>query len=338
MTRLMNTVFGVVTSVFVLQACSADADPQTNAEAVKQASDSGQTLDGVVNIRDFIGRVTIETGAGLKYDAVLIPGKVVDEGKLESPDIEISANGITVQGENDVSLKQCRKSDDGKYKLELKGDVLRPLDDFPTLEITMPNTASLDLELHSGIAEIGDVNSTSVAVNGCGDVFLQDVTNHFVGTINGSGDIEAEDLGNAAININGSGDVMVANVGGKAVLEVRGSGDIELDDITGAFYASIKGSGDISAESANDTAIIQVYGSGDIGVGGGRFSTVDIGIKGSGDVDLDAEIDQMNIHIAGSGDVSVDKLNGTLTGRLDGSGDLSVDGENIVYKNGRWIR
>ncbi len=331
MSRKIAPLFLSVASLALVAACSADAEPPVTSSTV----DAEIKSSGLVEVKDFTGLVIVKTGPGMKFDAELTDGELVKSGKIDKPTIDLKSNYILVSGDEDLKIKQC-KSNNGKYQLKLKGDKLRSLDAFPRLEITMPSDANIDLNLDSGLAKVGDVHSTAVTINGCGDVHLQNVSGHFMTTINGSGDVEAKDVGNFSAEIRGSGDVIVGDVSGKAVSDVKGSGDIEMGHVDGEFYASIKGSGDILSKSAHSKAIIEIKGSGDVEIGQGSFSLADVNIAGSGDVLIDATVTDLNVNIRGSGDVEVDSLSGDITGSLRGSGDLVVDGERVIYKDGSW--
>ena len=333
MSQKFAPLFLSVAGLAFVTACSADAEPPATSSFVDEEVKSS----GLVEVKDFTGLVIVKTGPGLKFDAKLTDGELVKSGKIDKPTIDLKSNYISVSGDEDLKIKQC-KSNNGKYQLKLKGDKLRSLDSFPSLEITMPENANIDLNLDYGLAKIGNVQSSAVTINGCGDAFFQNVSGHFMTSINGSGDVEAKNVGNFSAEIKGSGDVLVGDVAGKAVSDVKGSGDIEMGHVDGEFYASIKGSGDIVSKSAKSKAIVEIKGSGDVEIGGGSFSLADVNIAGSGDVLIDAAVTDLNVNIRGSGDVEVDSLTGDITGSLRGSGDLVIDGEHLIYKNGQWYR
>lgn len=334
MSRSIAPLFLSVACLAIVAACSAGAEPQD--EVGKKTSNQIE-VDGLVAIENFTGTVIIRTGPGLKFDAKMVEGALVEAGKIDKPFLKVSSKGIVVEGDDDAQIKQCNSKND-KYRLKLKGDKLRSLDDYPRIEIEMPESAGLDLQLDNGVANIGNVHSSSVQVNGCGDIKFGDVARHFAVEINGSGDVQAGDVGDMAVEIRGSGDIDVDDVHGKAVTSIKGSGDVNIGDVDGEFYASIKGSGDIIAESAHSNAIIDIKGSGDVSVEDGNFESVNLNVTGSGDISLEGSVEDLNVMIKGSGDIDVGKLTGDLTGAVRGSGDLSVAGRTIYYKDGRWVR
>ncbi len=329
MSRKIAPLFLSTACLAFLTACSA------GAEAPEKLSSDSHELAGLVQIEDFTGIIIVQTGRDVKFDVKLTEGALVKSGKIDIPQMTVNAEGIHIVGDDDVKINQC-KSNNGKYKLKLKGDKLRPLEDYPRLEISMPSSASLDLDLNSGYAKVDDVLATKIVIRGCGDAFLKNVSNNFVGDIRGSGDISVGNVGDMSVDIKGSGDVNVGSVAGKAMTDIKGSGDVVIGDVAGAFYASIKGSGDVSAQSANKKAIIEVRGSGDVEIEDGKFESADVNVNGSGDILIDGEVTDLNVIINGSGDVDVRSLTGELTGGISGSGDLKVNGEEVVYKDGRW--
>ncbi|MFC7291755.1 GIN domain-containing protein [Hirschia litorea] len=326
------------TACFALvAACSASADSDLKIKDDIQVADAQGVADGLVDIQDFVGVLTVRTSSDGKYDAKLQQGALVEAGKIDAIKVDLASNGVRVTGDDDLKISQC-KSSNGKYRLKLKGDKLRSIDEFPHLEITMPTNSNLDLELKSGVARIGDLHSTSVIVNGCGDVFLQDVSGFADFQVNGSGDISAENIGELSAEVRGSGDVKAENISGKAVLAIKGSGDISLENIAGHLFASIMGSGDIYSKSAQEKALVDIRGSGDVTVDGGQFQSVGVSVSGSGDVLIDGKIEDLNISIKGSGDVETGPLSGSLSGGISGSGDLVIDGRHIAYEKGQWQR
>ncbi len=329
MSRKIAPLFFSTACLAFVAACSA------GAEAPEMSGIESHQSAGLVQVEDFTGILIVKTGKDMKFDAKLTEGALVKSGKIDIPQMTVSAEGIHIVGDDDVKINQC-KSNDGKYRLKLKGDKLRPLEDYPRLEISMPSSASLDLALNSGYVKVDDILATKIVIQGCGDAFLNNVANNFVGDIRGSGDISVGNVGEMSVDIKGSGDVNVGSVAGKAMADIKGSGDVVIGNISGEFYASIKGSGDVFAKSANKKAIIEVRGSGDVEIADGKFESADVNVAGSGDILIDGEVVDLNVMINGSGDVDVRSLTGELTGGIRGSGDLKVNGEDVVYKNGRW--
>lgn len=91
------------------------------------------------------------------------------------------------------------------------------------------------------------------------------------------------------------------------MLAVFGSGDVEIKNLEGAFFdLYLEGSGDVNIE--------------------GMVSEIEIAVEGSGDVDAsDLKANNAYVEINGSGDVRV-YARETLYTRLNGSGDIQVYG------------
>lgn len=337
MSKNIASLFLSTACLALITACSASADSKPKIE-VEQSEAKQQLIEaGLVDIQDFVGVLTIRTSKSATFDAKFEQGALVEAGKIDVFKVDVASNGVRVKGDADLQISQC-KSSNGKYQLKLKGDKLRSIDEFPRLEISMPNNSNLDLMMKSGVAHIEDLHSTSVIVDGCGDVFLENVSGFADLQVNGSGDIAAENIGELSVEIRGSGDVKAEEIAGKAVLAIKGSGDISLGNIAGHLFASIMGSGDIYSKSAQEKALIDIRGSGDVTVDGGQFQSVGVSVAGSGDVLIDGKIEDLNISIKGSGDVETGPLSGELSGGISGSGDLVIDGRRIAYEKGQWKR
>lgn len=109
---------------------------------------------------------------------------------------------------------------------------------------------------------------------------------------------------------------------------VHGSGDFEINGVTdGDFEASVHGSGDISLNNATVRELnIDVKGSGDIVVSG-TCEDIDVEVKGSGSLEArDMECVAGDVGIMGSGDVDI-YLKEKVDVSIMGSGDVTVWGK-----------
>ena len=285
--------------------------------ADERGLDGAASSNASVVVTDFIGVINVTTRPGAQFSADLVPGKAVSAGAIERPDVDVSRNGVAVHGEDPVRIKNCRTKND-KLHIKVKGDKLRPLSDFPVLNITAPTSADMSIEMSGGEAEIGDTKAVTFKLNGCGDVELGNVADLLKIGIHGSGDIVGGDAGVARVSIHGSGDVELEDVAGDADISIHGSGDVEMGDVDGNVDASI-------------------HGSGDIDVAGGDHRKTKVSIHGSGDVDVGGVTGNLSANIHGSGDIETGPVTGEVSGGPHGSGDLTVDGKSIKSKHGRWI-
>ena len=117
-------------------------------------------------------------------------------------------------------------------------------------------------------------------------------------------------------------------------LTIHGSGSITTNDkINGEnLEISILGSGDIDVDVDVDRIESEIHGSGDITLQG-KVKQHDIQINGSGDLKAyNLETDVCNIHISGSGDSRV-FVNDKLKVKILGSGNVKYRGEPVVSTN-----
>jgi len=125
-------------------------------------------------------------------------------------------------------------------------------------------------------------------------------------TLNGSGEIEGnitlrEDR--IKLQVNGSGDMDIDVIANDVKAMINGSGDITLSGKTNVFEATVNGSGDIEGhELIANNCKGKVVGSGDI-----RFyakQKLDAKIIGSGDIEVNKSVIEIEKKIIGSGDIT----------------------------------
>jgi hypothetical protein len=95
----------------------------------------------------------------------------------------------------------------------------------------------------------------------------------------------------------------------------------------------VKGSGDVSGKGIEGESLeVGVYGSGDIELSG-NVQRLKVSVKGSGDVDLDglSAVDA-EVSVMGSGDVNV-HVTGQLDASVMGSGDIMYSGGPVVKQS-----
>lgn len=124
--------------------------------------------------------------------------------------------------------------------------------------------------------------------------------------LNGSGDITGKvplkgDL--IRLKINGSGDLRVAVEASRVEAKVTGSGDMDIQGNTHSFDASVTGSGDLNAHDLiSQNCDANIVGSGDISTN--VKEKLYVKIIGSGDVEVNRDVAEIEEKIVGSGDVS----------------------------------
>ena len=89
-------------------------------------------------------------------------------------------------------------------------------------------------------------------------------------------------------------------------VELSGSGTMDVHKLSGAsFSADLSGSGEMEIE--------------------GKVGELELGIPGSGDVDADGTTDSLKVEIRGSGDAQLDRLSArNAQADISGSGDVSL--------------
>ena len=216
------------------------------------------------------------------------------------------------------------------------------LADYPTLKISAPAGAALDLDdlysiaaigdtkgaltIRGGLldAAIGDIDTGDVTLASSRDIGIGAVSRELRARIAGSGDIKVAAAGAADLTIAGSGDIKLGDVGGDTAAAISGSGDIAIGDIDGALTAKVNGSGDITTGDVGGGGVFTVSGSGDIAAHS-IHGPASARIAGSGDVKIDAgRAENLHISINGSGDFIFGGVSTNLSAATEGSGSVEI--------------
>lgn len=210
-------------------------------------------------------------------------GNVATENREVSPYDEISVNGNI-----DVVLVEGKE---GKVILKAEENLLE------YIEINVTKDA---LKIKSeDRTELRPSNGKNILVT----IPVQDISKL---SLNGSGGVK----GNVTLKddkiklqVNGSGDMDVDVIAEDVKAMINGSGDITITGKTNVFEAAINGSGDIEGhELIANNCKGKVVGSGDI-----RFyakQKLDAKIIGSGDIEVNKSVVDIEKKIIGSGSVT----------------------------------
>jgi len=114
-------------------------------------------------------------------------------------------------------------------------------------------------------------------------------------------------------------------------IKVNSSGDIHGSGTFKAdeFYIGINGSGDVNLNLDVRELDLSVNGSGDMHLSG-KTNEVDLSVNGSGDIKAsDLKCNEAEININGSGDVSI-YVSEKLEAHINGSGDVHYSGDPSI--------
>ena len=188
--------------------------------------------------------------------------------------------------------------------VELRGKGRIRLEDAPLVVLRTPR----DVDVSAGSGVYGAVGrgarSVDLGAGGCGNWTVANVDGRLEVAVGGSGTVRA-----------GTSRTLEASVGG--------SGSI-LAGATGGLEANIGGSGNIVVASVNGPTEVSIGGSGDVLIRGGRASTLEVAVAGSGNVRFDGTASSLEASIAGSGDVRVAEVTGPVSRSIVGSGEVRV--------------
>ena len=197
--------------------------------------------------------------------------------------------GITIKGSFDVVL-----IDEPQGEILIKGEeniipwVQTKIDDKQHLVLNFDNDKKV-IEHSRLIIYIPVQNVKSLKLKGSGDI-----TN--------KGSLKQSKF---KISLQGSGDIELKNlIIDKTDVSLKGSGNIKLSGVSEILEIDLKGSGDILAENfVTDIANVEIEGSGDVNIY--AKETFSGTIKGSGDIVVKGNPDQVSQSIKGTGEIQI---------------------------------
>lgn len=251
-----------------------------------------------IDVKNFIGTLVVIRGDEILWE--------LDKGEIDAGQLNIrkSDTGLRFDGGFSEGPDRCR-SDNGALKVAIDSGEFFPISQFPRLMVTIPEGASLDIDVLGGRGKIGDVGELDLTLRGCGSIDFGDVEEMLSVRLTGSGEIAGGSAGNAVISLSGSGDVSTGR-------------------ISGTLEADLSGSGDISIASAGGPITARLQGSGDIDIAEGAVTNFDADLQGSGDIRFDGSADTVKVLLKGSGDVYVARSTGSPSVVQSGSGDVRI--------------
>ena len=222
------------------------------SNAMAWGCDESRKIEKELDISD-IQKIKVEAGAGeLSIKGVEANGKIGIVAKLCASDEEILEKmDVVTKFEDDYAgvATYIPKKWNGNYSARID------------LELTVPNSASLDVRDSSGDLQIKNVASLKL-VDSSGDLTVKNVAGQVeltdssggiklnrIGSVeltDSSGDIDAKDIeGDFTVLVDSSGDMDIESVKGNLLVKVDSSGSIYVDEIKGDFTVEKDGSGSI---------------------------------------------------------------------------------------------
>ena len=178
------------------------------------------------------------------------------------------------------------------------------LEDAPLIVLRTPR----DVDVSSGSGVYGAIGrgarTVDLGAGGCGNWTVANVDGRLEVGVGGSGVVRT-----------GASRSLNASVGGSGSILAGATGDLE---------ANVGGSGNIVVAGVNGATDISIGGSGDVTIRGGRATSLEVAIAGSGNVRFDGTAGSLEASIAGSGDVRVAEVTGPVSRSIVGSGEVRV--------------
>ena len=211
-------------------------------------------------------------------------GKVVIKSVGSNKNVKISLKGDT------ELLKQVKVGEDqGNLRIGFEKDapVVKDIDSL-TLNVEMPATLPLELELVGGKAVIGERETEDTRL-----------------TLNGFGDIHVASVKNLESIINGSGEITIDKISGTARLTIRGDGKYILKEgKISSLDATIEGTGVIKISA--------------------DVTDANLTSQGAGTMELSSVSGKLTQHTNGSGTIYIKKIKGSLKHKANGKGHIEM--------------
>ena len=246
----------------------------------------------------------------------------ITRGSADLPQLTVERRGSKVRIDGGLGRRRSvmqltndsiRECNDGRADarqpgegatVEVRGKGRIRLEDAPLVVLRTPR----DVDVSSGSGVYGSIGrgarSVDLGAGGCGNWTVANVDGRLEVAVGGSGTVRA-----------GTSRLLEASVGGSGSVFAGATGDLD---------ASIGGSGSIVVAGVNGPAEVAIGGSGDVTIRGGRASTLEVAVAGSGNVRFDGVADSLEASIAGSGDVRVAEVTGAVSRSIVGSGEVRI--------------
>ena len=175
--------------------------------------------------------------------------------------------GLVIDGGLGEAPHRCRARFTGQGAAVAPGLAPVPAADLPVIILHTPRDLKLVVR---GVvaAEIGDLRSGDIRIDGCGDARIGDVARDLTVTLNGFGDVDVGQVsGGLAAALEGVGDLTIRSVRADAALRLAGEGDLTTGALAGALDARMIGGGVMTVASVGAGATVRAPGSGRVDLG-----------------------------------------------------------------------
>jgi hypothetical protein len=248
----------------------------------------------VLEVRDFVGRIEVDTSVGGPLRATVTPGP-------SGLGATVATRGTDLVVDGDIASRRMScQMDDGRRVIRLNGRSYTP-DQLPVLRVTGDSAIGVRIVRSAVEGRIGNVGGATLSTIGCGDLTVGAVRR------------------DAEINLAGNGNMTLGNIGGDLELNIAGGGDVSVGTVGGRTQVNVAGSGSTRVARSGRNLDINIAGSGDVRVAAGE-STTDVSIAGSGNVDMGGTAVDPSVSIIGSGDVRLAVIRGERRFSNMGSG------------------
>lgn len=298
---------------------------------------------GVIEIQNFVGRITLKTGPDFKFD-------VTEQALAKTVSFEQSPRRLLVDG----NIKRPRSRDckrtfgrlswntDKSDKTKTFGGY-KNLEDYPNLIVTAPDSATLRLsnsiifgtvgsvgkidieDKHCSRFEIGNVSGLASVDLGGKSVLEIGNAGRLDADIGGASEFTAGNTAAANISAGGAANADIGDVSGFSDVSAGGASSVEIEAISGGAKASASGAADINIDSINGPLDLSASGSSDIDINDGRAATLIARASGSSDISFGGTASSADLKASGSADIRVTDVTGEVIRKTSGSADIDVN-------------
>jgi hypothetical protein len=163
-----------------------------------------------LQIDDFIGTVRIVRSDQSTISVVSITEGASDFGRVIMD--ESVTTGLRIRGMPAPIAMNCVRTN-GNLLISFEDGATHPITDFPSIVVSVPETADVKLVLRAGDAEVSETENLEILAGGCSNVVAKSVKDTLRLTTMGAARFSVEHARRADIDASNGGLIRVTNVG-----------------------------------------------------------------------------------------------------------------------------
>ena len=163
-----------------------------------------------LQIDDFIGTVRI-----VRNDQSAVRVVSIAEGGSDLGRVVVEGNattGLRIRGMPAPIAMNCVRTN-GSLSISFEDGAAHPITEFPSIVVSVPETADVKLVLRAGSAEVSETENLEILAGGCANIVAKSVKDTLRLTTTGAARFSVEHARRADIDASNGGQIRIANVG-----------------------------------------------------------------------------------------------------------------------------